>query len=117
MNVPLFLKVRGGESDIASIRYHLHYAAESALTALVTLFPPAEIEVPDIAILEAADNDEEYLRLKERASIAQQRARDRVRADVQEHIDEAVRAERERGERLALVAWRLALYAARSPEQ
>lgn len=117
MNIPLFLKIRGGESDIASIRYHLHYAAESALTALVSLFPPEDVEVPDLAVHEAADADEEYTRLRERATIAHQRVRDRVRPEVQEHVDEAVRAERERGDRLALIAFRLAIYGVRKPDE
>jgi hypothetical protein len=109
VNVPLFLRLRGGESEVASVRYHLHYAAESALTALITLFPIDEVELPEVAVLNSAHEDAEYRRINERSKIVTDRVLERVSPEAAEHVHELLRVERQRADRLALIAFRLAV--------
>lgn len=102
------------EGDLSSIRWHLNTLVESSLTLLVKV-APADLELPELAVLDAAYDDDEYRRLQERAKIALDRVLDRVDPVVGEHVQELARAERERADRLALVAFRLALVALMKP--
>jgi hypothetical protein len=99
--------------DRASLLFHANTAVEAALSTLVLLVPLTEVELPSMALYEAADRDVVYRRLAERATISYERVAERLRPDIEERLQEALRCERERGERLALIAWLLALASSR----
>lgn len=113
---PSYLRIPGDEGDLASLRWHLQTVVESSLVLMLKVLPVSEVELPELAVLDFAYNDGEYRRLQERAKIALDRVLDRVDPVVGEHVHELARVERERADRLALVAFRLALVGIMKPE-